>query len=313
MSETPEEITTILDVDLPEGHKSGFVAVVGQPNVGKSTLLNKMLGQKIAIVSPRPQTTRNSQLGILTEPNHQIVFVDTPGIMQKALHKLDEVMLETAVGHLKDADVILWLVDATYSPNEQDQNVAAIIQQAPGQPLLVMNKNDLVSPHQVLERTDAYRALLPDETPWFFISADKGLGVDEVYAAILAQLPEGPRYYPADQITDTFVRDIAAELIREQILLQIREEIPHGTFVAVDQFKEEEDPVYIKATIYVERENHKRIVIGTKGSQLKEIGRGARQSIARLVDRPVYLDLWVKVAPKWRKKENTLKRFGYID
>ena len=301
----------LIDLELPADHKSGFVAVVGRPNVGKSTLLNQMLHQKIAIVSHRPQTTRRNQLGIVTEPGHQIVFIDTPGIMKKALHKLDEAMLEVALEALNDADIVLWLVDATFPPNEEDTRLAELLSRARGTVMLVMNKNDEVPPVEVIERTTAYRDLLPDETTWFFISAENGMGVSEVYEAIVAALPEGPRFYPADQITDTFTRDIAAELIREQLLLQLRDEIPHGTTVVVTDFKEDVEPLGIRATIFVEREGHKRIVIGAGGAQLKSIGTAARQEIEELVGEQVFLELWVKVVKNWRKQESQLKRFGY--
>ncbi len=296
---------------LPDGHKSGFVAVVGRPNVGKSTLLNAMLKQKIAIVTPRPQTTRQKQLGIVTEDDYQIIFIDTPGIMKKAKHQLDEVMLEAAEETLKDGDVVLWLVDASFPPDAEDRRLAELVGRAAGRVILVMNKNDLIPPDQVIERTDAYRELLPEDTQWFFIAAHQSRGVDELFQAILDALPEGPRYYPADQITDTFVRDIVAELIREQLLQQLREEIPHGTAVKVTDFKENEIPTHIRATIFVEREGHKRIVIGAGGSQLKKIGSAARQEIEDLMGEQVFLELWVKVAQNWRKQESQLKRFGY--
>lgn len=296
---------------LPDGHKSGFVAVVGRPNVGKSTLLNAMLKQKIAIVTPRPQTTRQKQLGIVTEDDYQIIFVDTPGIMKKAKHQLDEVMLEAAEETLKDGDVVLWLVDASFPPDDEDRRLAELVSRAAGRVILVMNKNDLIPPNQVIERTTAYRELLPEDTPWFFIAAHQSRGVDELYQSIIDALPEGPRYYPADQITNTFVRDIVAELIREQLLQQLREEIPHGTAVKVTDFKEDETPTRIRATIFVEREGHKRIVIGAGGSQLKKIGSAARQEIEDLMGEQVFLELWVKVAQNWRKQESQLKRFGY--
>lgn len=305
--------TVAAEEQLPEGHRSGFVALVGRPNVGKSTLLNALLRQKIAIVSPKAQTTRLNQLGIVTEPDHQIVFIDTPGIMQKALHMLDETMLERATEALNDADVVIWLVDASYPPNEDDAAIARTIAKARGATLLAMNKNDLVRPEQVAARTAAYRTLLPAETEWVFLSADKQLGLEELYQKIVAALPEGPRYYPADQITDTFVRDIVAELIREQLLIQLFDEVPHGTAVAIRQFKEGEEPIRIQATVFVERESHKRIIIGKGGQQMKKIGTAARREIEAFMGNRVYLDLWVKVAPKWRREENQLKRFGYVD
>lgn len=296
---------------LPAGHKSGYVAVVGRPNVGKSTLLNAMLRQKIAIVTPRPQTTRLKQLGIVTEEDHQIVFVDTPGIMKKAKHKLDELMLEAAEETLRDGDVVLWLIDATFPPDEEDQRLADMVSRARGEVFLVLNKNDLLSPDQVVERTDAYRALLPEESAWFFISAERGLGVEELYQAIVDALPEGPRYFPADQVTETFTKDIVSEMIRAQLLNHLREEIPHGTAVEITRFDEEIVPPHIGATIFVERESHKRIVIGAKGALLKKIGIEARQEIEELMGEQVFLELWVKVAKNWRKNETQLKRFGY--
>lgn len=306
------ELDIPAEEELPPGHKSGFVAVVGRPNVGKSTLLNAFMHQKIAIVSPRPQTTRTRQLGIITEPEYQIIFMDTPGLMKKAMHKLDETMLDAANEALNDADVVLWLVDATTPPGEEDKALSEVMLRRQGKLLLVINKNDAVPPPQVVERTNSYRALTPPDTPWFFISAEKQIGTDELLQAILSALPEGPRYYPADQITDTFMRDIAADLVREQILLQIRDEIPHSTVVVVTQFNENESPIHIEATIFVERDGHKQIVIGSNGLQLKKIGTAARKEIEKLIGEQVFLRLWVKVAPKWRQTDSFLKQFGYL-
>lgn len=297
---------------LPEGHKSGFVAIVGRPNVGKSTLLNNFLQQKIAIVSPRPQTTRSRQLGILTRPEYQMVFVDTPGMMQPR-HKLDEFMLDEAMATLEDADIVLWLVDASEPPGPGDEEIAGRLRALAGKSDLIlgMNKADMLQPEEVLPRVDAYRALLPDAA-WILFSATEGRGVDELFGMLLERLPEGPRFYPPEQVTDIYMRDLAAELIREQILLQIREEIPHGAAVAVDEFKERETGmVYIHAVIYVEREAHKKIVIGTGGAQLRAIGAEARKEIERMLGTRVYLELWVKVEPQWRRNEKALRRLGY--
>lgn len=297
---------------LPEGHKSGFVAIVGRPNVGKSTLLNNFLQQKVAIVSPRPQTTRSRQLGILTRPEYQMVFVDTPGMMQPR-HKLDEFMLDEARATLEDADIVLWLVDASEPPGPGDEEIAGRLRSLAGKSDLIlgMNKADMLQPEEVMPRVDAYRALLPDAA-WILFSATEGRGVDELFGMLLERLPEGPRFYPPEQVTDIYMRDLAAELIREQILLQIREEIPHGTAVAVDEFKERETGmVYIHAVIYVEREAHKKIVIGTGGAQLRAIGAEARKEIERMLGTRVYLELWVKVEPQWRRNEKALRRLGY--
>lgn len=316
----PVEYNEFLDLEsieeeeaLPPGHRSGFVAVVGRPNVGKSTLINAFLRQKVAIVSPRPQTTRITQRAILTTDDYQMIFVDTPGIMQPR-HKLDEFMLDAALETLRDADVILWLVDASGAPGAGDREIAQKLHQVSKQTptILAINKADLLQPSEVLPRTDAYRALLPEAQNWILFSATEGQGRNELFEMLIAALPEGPRYYPVDQITDLYVRDIAAEMIREQVLLKIREEIPHGVAVQVEEFKERENGVvYINATIYVERESHKKIVIGSKGAQLRDIGAGARREIERLLGTRIYLDLWVKDAPRWRSDASALRRFGY--
>lgn len=311
-SEMAELDLTSLTEEAPEGHKSGFVAVAGRPNVGKSTLLNALLKQKVAIVSPRPQTTRTRQLGILTRPEYQIVFVDTPGLI-KPRHKLDEFMVTTADESIHDADVVLWLVDAAEEPGPGDQAIAQTLQALPEQTTIILgiNKADLLPADEVIPRTDAYRALLP-AARWLLFSALNGDGLDALLAMIVGTLPEGPRYYPVDQTTDAFIRDIAAELIREQIFLQLRDELPYGTAVQVQEFKERDNGVtYISATIYAERDNHKKIIIGTKGSQLRKIGEAARREIEQLIEGKVFLELWVKVEPQWRRSDEALRRFGY--
>ncbi|MCI0397677.1 MAG: GTPase Era [Chloroflexi bacterium] len=311
-SEMAELDLTSLAEEAPEGHKSGFVAVAGRPNVGKSTLMNALLKQKVAIVSPRPQTTRTRQLGILTRPEYQIVFVDTPGLI-KPRHKLDEFMVTTADESIHDADVVLWLVDAAEEPGPGDQAIAQTLQALPEKTTIILgiNKADLLAPEEVVPRTDAYRALLPG-AQWLLFSALNGVGLDVLLQMIIEALPEGPRYYPVDQTTDAFIRDIAAELIREQIFLQLRDELPYGTAVQVQEFKERDNGVtYISAIIYVERDNHKKIIIGTKGSQLRKIGEAARREIEQLIEGKVFLELWVKVEPQWRRSDEALRRFGY--
>jgi len=285
------DLESLAEETVPDGHKSGIVAVAGRPNVGKSTLMNAFMRQKIAIVSPRPQTTRSNQLGILTETDYQIIFVDTPGIIRPR-HKLDEYMVAAADDSIRDADVVLWLVDASDPPGAGDRAIAKTLEGlGKNVPIiLAMNKGDLVPADKVIVRTDSYRALLLD-AGWLLISALHQNGLDALLAMIVDTLPEGPRYYPIDQTTDVYVRDLAAELVREQLYLQMR--------------------AYIKATIYVERENHKKMVIGTKGSQLRQIGAAARKEIEELIDARVYLDLWVKVEPQWRRNEQSLKRLGY--
>ena len=300
---------------VPEGHKSGFVAVVGIPNAGKSTLINAFMQQKIAIVTPRPQTTRTRQLGILTTPDYQIIFIDTPGIMKEPRHKLDSFMLNTALNTLQDSDVILWVMDGSTMPGPADQLIAERLANLQDKKpiVLAINKNDLVPPDRVMPVTEAYQALVP-EAAWLFISAANGLGTEALLQTIVDALPEGPRFYPPDQITDAYLRDIAAEMIREQLLIKLREEIPHGVAVQVDEFKERENGVtYISANIFVERENHKKIVIGKRGSMLKSIGRDARREVEQMTGAPIYLDLWVKTAPDWREEESSLRRFGYTE
>jgi GTP-binding protein Era len=222
-------------------------------------------------------------------------------------------MVETAVETLNDADVILFLVDAAQPPGLGDQAIArqlaALGKNA--QIILGINKGDLLAPDEILPRTAEYRALLP-QCSWILFSAAKGNGRDELFNMLVEALPEGPQYYPEEQITDVFLRDIAGEMIREQIFLQLRDEIPYGTAVVVEEFKERENGVtYISATIYVERKSHKRILIGSKGKQLQQIGAGARKEIESLLHGKVYLELWVKVEPKWRRNENALRRLGY--
>lgn len=306
------ENTPSTNYETAETHRSGFVAVIGRPNVGKSTLINGLLQEKINIVSPRPQTTRSRQLGILTTDDYQIVFMDTPGLMQPR-HKLDEFMVETAVDSLNEADIVLWLVDGSEPVGSGDRAIAQQLNSLdPAIPIiLAINKSDITPLEKVIPYTEAYRALLP-QASWIFFSAQTGNGRNELRDLLVQALPQGPRYYPADQVTDSYVRDMAAEFIREQVMLQLRDEIPYGVAVQVDQFKERPNgTTYIAATIFVERDNHKRIVIGAKGSQLRQIGAAARKEIEALVGGKVFLELWVKVAPKWRRNEQALKRLGY--
>lgn len=299
------------DTVLPADHRSGFVAVVGRPNVGKSTLMNAYLGQKIAIVSHKPQTTRNRLLGILTRHNAQVVFVDTPGI-HAPFHKLGEIMVETAVRAIPDADVVLFIVDGSVPPTGEDALVADAIRET-GQELPVivaMNKVDQL-PQPRSPYTEAYLSML-EPSVWLPVSATRGDNRDELLDLIVAHLPHGPRYYPEDQLTDQQTRFIAAEMVREAALFHLRQEVPHALAVVVDEFKQRsENMTYIGATIFVERDTQKGIVIGQQGRTLKAIGKTARIEIEKLVDTRVFLELWVKVRPKWRKKEDELRRLGY--
>jgi len=303
---------TTVEYETPAGHRSGFVALVGRPNVGKSTLMNAFMGQKIAAVSHRPQTTRTRQLGIITEPHYQLVFVDTPGIITQPRHELDEFMVQAALETLDDADVVLWLLDLTTRPGEDDRLIAErLAGVGEDKVILGLNKVDATPAADVLRHTEAYTALLPGAA-WLHLSATEGQGVVELLERLVAGLPEGPRYYPPEQITDVFERNIAAELIREQLMLQLREEIPYGTAVQVRDFKERDNgTIYISADIFVERDSHKSIVIGAGGAQLKQLGAAAREQIEQLMDAKVFLDLWVKVEPNWRRDPQLLRMFGY--
>jgi GTP-binding protein Era len=297
--------------ETPEGHRSGFVALVGRPNVGKSTLMNAFMRQKIAAVTHRPQTTRTRQLGIITEPGYQMIFIDTPGIIRDPRHQLDEFMVQSALETLDDADVVLWLVDMTEQPGSSDRDIAALLAEGERKVILALNKIDAVSPADALQRTEAYVSLLRS-ADWLHVSALNGDGVGELLGRLVAALPEGPRYFPADQVTDAYERTIAAELIREQIMLQLRDEIPYGTAVRVRDFKERPNgSTYVSADIFVERDSHKSIVIGAGGAQLKAIGAAAREQIEQLVGGKVFVELWVKVEKDWRRDPNLLRQLGY--
>jgi GTP-binding protein Era len=308
----------LLPEELPPDHRSGFVAVVGKPNVGKSTLMNAYLGQKVAIVSPKPQTTRNRLLGILTLERErgdiadaQIVFVDTPGIHQP-LHKLGEYMVETAVRAIPDADVLLFLVDVSRPPGDEDRQIAGILREQCRVPvLLVLNKADLLAPEEVTSHVEAYQAL-GEFDDWLLVSALRGDNRDRLLEETIERLPPGPRYYPEEQVTDQQLRFMAAELVREQVMRHLRQEIPYSIAVVVQEFKERsEDLTYISANIFVERDTQKAIVLGRRGEMIKRIGRDARREIEQLLGTRVYLELWVKVRKKWRKDEKELRRLGY--
>lgn len=307
-----ENADLLIPEALPEDHRSGFVALVGRPNVGKSTLMNAYLGQKIAIVSEKPQTTRQRILGILTEPHYQIVFVDTPGI-HTPRHRLGEYMVATAKRTLKDADVILWLVDGSAPPTPEDISIGETLREAAKVPIiLAVNKMDLVPEEERDGIAEQYLALA-DVHDHVLISATRGDNRDRLLEMIVQALPLGPRYFPEDQVTDQDERFLAAEIIREQVLRECHQEVPHSVAVIVDEFKDRsEDLSYISATIAVERESQKQIIIGRGGSMLKRIGQGARLEIERALGRRVYLELWVKVLPKWRRDPALLKRLGYV-
>jgi GTP-binding protein Era len=295
--------------ELPPGHRSGFVAVVGRPNVGKSTLMNYFLGQKVAIVSARPQTTRQQLLGILTRPDAQVIFVDTPGI-HRPHDRLGEYMVELARRAILDADVVLWVVDLAEGPGRQEREIAGWLEDA-GHVIVALNKVDLVSPEDVPVRAEPYHELAP-RAEWLPVSAVTGDGCDRLLESIVDSLPLGPRYFPEEQVTDQQERFVVAELIREQVLAHLREEVPHAVAVMVEEFKERrEGLIYVSATVYVERDTQKGILIGKGGQMLRTIGAAARGEIEAFLDSRVYLELWVKVRKNWRKDEKELRRLGY--
>jgi GTPase len=293
--------------------RSGYVAVVGRPNVGKSTLVNTLLEQKIAAVSARPQTTRRRQLGILTSPDAQIVFVDTPGL-HVPQHKLGDFMNHEAVESLRDADLILWLIDASVPSTNEDQLIADRLQAIKKRPpvLICLSKSDLVTEEILFERKKSALALFPAEDMIAISSLQKS-GLDELKGKILASLPFGERFFDEDTVTDYYERDIAAELIRESVLTFVRDEVPHCIAVRVDQYEERgEEGAFIEATIFVERDSQKGIVIGQGGEMIKKIGTRSRQEIESMSGRKVYLDLRAKVNKNWRNSPDALHLLGYV-
>lgn len=294
-------------------HRSGFVAIIGRPNVGKSTLLNALLGQKIAAVSPRPQTTRKRQLGILTVPNAQVVFVDTPGI-HNPRHKLGEFLNQEAQEALDGVDLILWLVDASSEPTEEDIQISGMLNKVARRTprMLVLNKIDILKPEEESAREKTYSDLL-NQAEVKKVSAAKRLGIGEMLETLTKLLPERPAEYPEEQITDLYEREIAGDLIREACLLQLRDEVPHSLAVRIDEFSERDNGMaYIGATIFVERESQKGIVIGEGGRMMKSIGSAARKQIEEMGGRKVFLELRVKVEKDWRDNPNALKQLGYV-
>lgn len=303
-------MTDLNELDF-EGYKSGYVALVGKPNVGKSTLLNHYVGQKIAAVSYKPQTTRRRQLGILTTDEAQIIFIDTPGLHTGG-YKLSDFINEEARYALMDADLLLFIVDSSQFPDAEDRQLAEeIIQSADDTPkLLVMNKVDLADPNTIDQHQAAYLDLL-EFTDAIRITALTAGGRDALLARIIELLPEGPKYYPDGQITATYEREIAEDLIRAAALHHLHDEVPYGVFVQVNDYRlREENLRYIHATLFVERESQKGIVIGRRGSMIKDISTMARQEIEAMSGEKVFLELQVKVEKNWRNNPELLRRYG---
>lgn len=298
--------------------KSGFVTLIGRPNVGKSTLMNNLIGQKIAITSSKPQTTRNRIQTVYTDEVGQIIFLDTPGI-HKAQNKLGEYMDSVAERTLSEVDVVLWLVEPTTFIGKGEQHIAKLLETTRTPVILVVNKIDTVEKGELLPVIDKYKDIV-DFKACIPVSAVTGENKDDLLKTVFDLLPEGPMYYNEDVVTDQAERQITAELIREQTLRRLKDEVPHGVAVMVESMKEEKDTsvrhshkniMNIEATIFCERDSHKGIIIGKKGAMLKEIGTNARHQISDLLGMKVNLNLWVKVKKDWRNSDSLMKNFGY--
>ncbi|MDI6703849.1 MAG: GTPase Era [bacterium] len=291
--------------------RSGYVGIIGRPNVGKSTLMNNLLHERLSIVTEKPQTTRHRILGILNNKNYQIIFLDTPGILQPKC-KLQEVMIKTAYRVINDADLILFMVEPFKEPGESELTIINKLKGLKKEVLLIINKIDLIKKESLLPLIDEYSKLhkFLEIVP---ISALRGEGTDELLKIIIGLLPKGEPFYPLDYLTDKTHRFFASEIIREKIFEHYSEEIPYSTEVVIDEFKEREGKKdYIKAIIYVEKESQKRILIGEKGQALKRIGQLARMDIESILGKEVYLELWVKDRKAWRESMKCLKEFGYV-
>jgi len=291
-------------------HKSGFMAIVGRPNVGKSTLLNRVVGQKIAIMSDKAQTTRNKIQGVYTTEDAQLIFIDTPGI-HKPKHRLGDFMVETAYSALREVDVTLFMISADQKRGKGDDFIIERLSQSNTPVFLVINKIDKVHPDQLLAIIEDYTAQM-NFTEVVPISATEGNNFEKLMELLTDSMPEGPQYFPDDQITDHPEYFIVSELVREKVLLLTRDEVPHSVAVVVDSMKRDHnDKVHIQATIVVERDSQKGIIIGKGGKMLKQIGTKARLDIEHLLDDKVYLELWVKVQKDWRDKQTFLTDYGY--
>ena len=293
--------------------RTGYIAILGRPNVGKSTLLNALLGQKVAAVSPKPQTTRKRQLGILTADSYQLIFVDTPGI-HNPRHKLGQFLNQEAQEALEGVDILLWLVDVSSRPAEEDKQIGSLLNSTPRRTPLVLaaNKMDLVPAEALEARVEAFKETVKKEAQVVRISAEENQNLDQLVELLVSLSPFREAEFDEEQLTASWERDIAADLIREACLLNLRDEVPHGVGVRVDEFAERENGMlYIAATIFVERNSQKGILIGEGGRMLKTIGSQARRQIEEMGGRPVYLELRVKVLKDWRNDESAMMRLGY--
>ncbi|CDQ18035.1 GTP-binding protein Era [Halobacillus karajensis] len=296
---------------MTENFKSGFVTIVGRPNVGKSTFMNRVIGEKIAIMSDKPQTTRNKIQGVMTDKESQIIFIDTPGI-HKPKHKLGDFMVNVAENTLNEVDAVLFMINAEEGYGRGDQFILERLKRVDQPIFLIINKIDQVHPDQLLPLIDQYKEKMEFEEI-IPISALEGNNVNHLLDVLKKHLPEGPQFYPEDQITDHPERFVISEFIREKVLHLTREEIPHSVAVVIEGIepRDEHNKVHIQAAIVVERKSQKGIIIGKQGSMLKEIGKRARKDIESLLGSKVYLELWVKVQKDWRNKQIQLSDFGY--
>jgi GTP-binding protein Era len=310
---TDETNPTPSPADVPEGFRSGVVAVVGRPNVGKSTLINHILGQKVAAVSPKPQTTRRRQLGIYTDERAQILFLDTPGL-HAPQHKLGEFMVKAAESAFRDVDVILIVLDVSEPPENADRHLAETVARLRGDTpvVLALNKIDLLPDAGKRVALVAQHSALIPHAAAFETSATEGTEIAALVDDLISRLPEGPLYYPEDQLSEVNMRVIAAEIIREKVMTHTEQEVPHSVAVEIDSYRERSDALtYIGATIYVERDSQKGIVIGKGGDRIKQIGSDARTELGEMLGATVYLELNVKVLKNWRSDERQMARFGY--
>lgn len=290
-------------------HKAGFVNIIGNPNVGKSTLMNRLVGEKLSIITSKSQTTRHRIKGIVNDENFQIVFSDTPGVV-KPSYKMQECMLEFSKSALTDADIILYVTDVVEDMLKNSDFIEQV-KQTNIPILLVINKIDLTTQEKLEELFDKWKSLLP-QAEIFPVSATENFNVDHLYQRIIELLPEGEPFFPKDELTDLPARFFVNEIIREKILLNYEREIPYSVEVAVEEFKEEAKRIHIMAIIYVERDSQKGIIIGHQGSALKKVGTEARLDIEKFFGKSVFLNLYVKVQKDWRNKDKDLKNFGYV-